>query len=160
MKPQLNVLVGVPASGKSTFCNEFLSKVSTVISRDIVRYSIIKDGEEYFSHEKEVFKEFIRQIRELMGKGENVTVDATHLNATSRFKLLSNLKGFDYEINAYFFDTPFDECLGRNAMRTGRAHVPEDAMENMYDSLTFPTKKEGFDCIYTVKDGIAKIEEE
>lgn len=153
MKPQLYVLIGIPGSGKSTFAKNVLTEISTVISRDEIRYSIIKDEEAYFSHEKEVYKKFIKQIKDLMVQGKDVTVDATHLNATSRFKLLSNLKGFDYKINAFYFDTPLDECLGRNAMRRGRAHVPEDAIENMYDNLTFPSKKEGFDYIYTVRNG-------
>ena len=151
MKKCLNILIGVPASGKSTFAKNVLSKDSTIVSRDVIRYSMLKDGEEYFSHEKEVLREFINQIQALIDKGENVTADATHLNRYSRNRLihcLTNLE--DYDIYGYYFTTSLKECLERNSLREGRARVPDESLVQMYDSLTFPEPYERFTYIYMV----------
>lgn len=151
MKKYLNILIGIPASGKSTFAKNVLSKDSTIISRDVIRYSMLKDGEEYFSHEKEVLREFINQIQALIDKGESVTADATHLNRYSRNRLihcLTNLE--DYEICGYFFTTPLEVCLERNSLREGRARVPDESIVQMYDNLTYPESCEKFDWIFMI----------
>ena len=41
----------------------------------------------------------------------------------------------------------------RNAKRSGRALVPENAIRNMYQSMTMPNYDEGFDAIIIVKGG-------
>lgn len=38
------------------------------ISRDEIRYSMISDKDEYFSKEKEVFNEYVKQIDEALTK--------------------------------------------------------------------------------------------
>ena len=114
---------------------------------------MLKDGEEYFSHEKEVLREFINQIQALIDKGENVTADATHLNRFSRNRLihcLTNLE--DYDICGYFFSTPLEICLERNALRDGRARVPDESIIQMYDNLTYPEYCEKFDCVYMIDE--------
>ena len=94
-KKTLWILCGAPASGKSYYVKNHLMNGNgwMYISRDEVRFSIIKDEENYFSHEDEVYKEFIYRIyKALTGEGIfNVIADATHLNWTSRNKLIKNL---------------------------------------------------------------------
>ena len=46
------LMCGIPASGKSTWAREHQEMFGGVIvSRDEIRFSIVKDDEEYFSHE-------------------------------------------------------------------------------------------------------------
>ena len=47
-------MVGCPGSGKSTWAKKHLPD-TYYVSRDEVRFSLLQDGEDYFSHEKEVF---------------------------------------------------------------------------------------------------------
>ena len=63
---KLWVMCGVPGTGKSTWIKNNLSKFEgevEVISRDEIRFSMVSEGEEYFSKEDEVFKEFINRIK-------------------------------------------------------------------------------------------------
>ena len=58
-KPTLWLLVGIPASGKSTAAASIAKHDpdSIHISRDAIRYSMLCDDESYFAHEEDVFTE-------------------------------------------------------------------------------------------------------
>lgn len=57
---KIYLLCGIPGSGKSTWAKNHLDDNSIWISRDLIRFSMVSEEEEYFSKEKEVFKEFIK----------------------------------------------------------------------------------------------------
>jgi predicted kinase len=109
------------------------------ISRDEVRFSILKDGEDYFAHEDEVFEEFVRRANEAINNKEilNVIIDATHLNWPSRRKILSRLDN-NWNITAVVFNTPLPICLERNEKREGRAKVPRGVVRRMFYQFTDP----------------------
>lgn len=138
----LFIMVGIPGSGKSFIANAFSKTVtSVVVSRDSIRYSLLKEGDEYFAKEKQVFAAYIKEIQKHIDNGEMVFADATHLNESSRHKLISNLrlKKEDYVIPVVI-ETPLEKCLERNARRTGRERIPESVIEDMFMSLTNPAK--------------------
>lgn len=55
----LFLMSGIPGAGKSTFLKNRIKKdTSVVISRDVIRFSIVKPEENYFSHEDEVLAIF------------------------------------------------------------------------------------------------------
>lgn len=136
------LLVGIPGSGKSTWVREQLdSEYKHWISRDVIRFGMVQEGEEYFSKEKQVFNLFVRAVQADIDSDfiTDIYVDATHLNEASREKLLGRLKNLDkVNINAVLFNIPLEICLERNAQRTGRACVPETAIRNMHKNLTDP----------------------
>ena len=159
MNKKMFVMCGAPGSGKSTWLEEkviknIYAKPATVVSRDKIRFSLVKEDEQYFSKENEVWEKFITQIKEDLEKWsvEEVYVDATHLNIASRSKLLralgDSLKGV--EVNAIWFDLPVETCLERNENRTGLAHVPSNKIEEMYINFQEPMREEGFDNIITI----------
>lgn len=157
---------GPPAVGKTSFITKNLSnfKNSIWISRDLIRFLLLKDGEHYFSHEKEVFNSFIKEINKALEDPEieNIFIDATHLNQKSRNKTLSRLKKeLITELNCIVFTTPLKECLIRNAKRQGRGQVPSDVIIDMFKCFTYPSKDEGFDKIWVVNENgeIEKIKE-
>ena len=153
------LLAGCPGSGKSHWVARQSS--ATVVSRDAIRFSLLKDGDEYFSKEKEVKKEFLRQIQEALENGEeNIYVDATHLNKFSRDWVLDNVFiPASYNINCIAVVTPLHVCLERNALREGRAVVPEKALRDMYNRFVLPTPIEKFDHVYVLKEGEETIQE-
>lgn len=154
----LYVMIGVPGSGKSTIAQRLVdSRPNTIwISRDKIRFSIIRENEEYFSKEKEVYREFIRQINVGLSEGHNVIADATHLNEKSRFKLFRNIRYNPNEtkIIGIVVDTPIEECIKRNNNRKGtRAFVPINDLYQMYENFSMPTNNETrFDSIYRLEN--------
>ena len=141
-KSYLFIMCGAPGSGKSYFIKHNRNVDGIVVSRDKIRFSMLSDGEEYFSKEKAVFKEFVKQIQKGLDDGKVVYADATHLNGVSRLKLLNHLNLKNTDVIPIFFKTSLETCLARNAKREGRAKVPEDALKNMYNSMTSPSNDE------------------
>ena len=148
---KMYMVIGAPGCGKSTYIQNHLKENEIVISRDKIRFSMLKDTDEYFSKEKEVYNEFIKQIDAAIAADVDFYVDQTSLNVAARNKLFSRLKKKPDKVIGIYFTTSLDTILQRNAQRTGRALVPEDAVINMFNSLTKPTLEEGFDEILEVE---------
>jgi len=145
---------GVPGSGKSTFLKEMKSEDEIIVSRDEIRFSLLKPGEDYFSHEHEVYARFLRNITNNIRLGHNVYADATHLTEKSRYTLLKHLynRGCNpSEIDAIYFNVPLETCLERNEARLGTAaYVPPHQVRQMYSSFSPPMYYEGFYNIWEV----------
>ena len=142
---KLYILCGPSGSGKSTWATNFVKdKRIAYISRDNIRLSIIKEEEDYFSHEKEVFKTFVKAIAHYITNGDDAIADATHLNMFSRCKLIQALDMYtnDYEIVYVVFNTDVETCIERNKAREGRRNVPENIIRNMCRDFRAPTMDE------------------
>ena len=148
------MMVGIPGSGKSTYCKEVIKNVGKIVwvSRDEVRFSLLKDTDQYFSKEKEVYKEFINRIKKAAAEGNDVLIDATHLNHASRMKTVNalGLKPEDFII--LWVNVPFEVCFERNAKREGITRVPDQQMYAMKNRFQRPAYYEGWAEIY-VYDG-------
>lgn len=144
MKPTLYILCGLPGSGKSTWASTYISKHFgediRYISRDEIRFSMLKDGEDYFSHENDVCTKFVKTIANTLLDGFDVIADATHLNKKSRKKLTNMIDIIfnEYNIIYIIFKTPLEICIERNSSRCGRACVPEKTIREMMINLSFP----------------------
>jgi predicted kinase len=118
----------------------------------------VKENEEYFSKEKEVFEVYVAEIECALRKGYTVWADATHLNLASRLKLLRALKIKPDVIDIMWVKTPLEVALERNEMRKGtRAYVPESAIRRMYGSIQEPNFYEGefeYNTIYIKEPGV------
>lgn len=158
-KTKLYLMCGIPGSGKSTYLKTRFIQPPVVVSRDEIRFKMVREDEEYFSHEKEVYNEFINQITQELKFFQEVFVDATHLNEASRTKLLRSLGGNlkDVEVNIIWMKVPLEVALKQNENRKGtRAYVPETVIRRMASQMTIPTKEEGFEHIYVVENGRKK----
>ena len=150
-KPTLIVMVGVPGSGKDYQIenSEFLyadgEVKREVVSRDLVRYEMVKESEEYFSHEKAVFEQYVLQISNALKKNKVVIANATHINYGSRKKLLQAIDekfGRDYNIVMYCIVCDYETADRHNKERKGRAVVPPRAMMEMFNNFSVPNFKE------------------
>ena len=154
------LLAGPPGCGKSTWVRTNLTVGSEWISRDNVRFAIIKDDEDYFAHEDEVFDTFINYINQTLENPniDQIFIDATHLSRRSRRKTTSRIRMANVEeLNCICFTTPKAVCHARNNLREGRSKVPTSAIDNMFNAYSLPTKDEGFTHIYNVNEnGIIK----
>lgn len=136
------VMCGVPGSGKSWVAKHIMMRGLgwRYVSRDDVRFEIVKDDEEYFSHETKVYNEFIRRIKTALNEEGvfNVIVDATHINWASRRKLLKAL-GLDGDgVICVVVQNEMDEIIENNESRSGRAVVPRAVVRRMSNQMTDP----------------------
>jgi len=148
--PILYVMCGPSGCGKSTWAHNFIIENDRnkndirYVSRDNIRLELLKDGEDYFSHEKAVFRRFVGYIYNTLIDGFDVIADATHLNEFSRRKLTQaiDMHFQDYEIVYVVFNTDVNTCVARNENRKGRRYVPENVIRNMCRDFQAPTKDE------------------
>lgn len=148
---KMYVVIGAPGCGKSTFIKNHKKDKELVISRDVIRFSLITDTDDYFSKEDEVYDIFIKQIQMAIDHNVDFYIDQTSLNKKARTKLFSRLEHLPEEVIAIYIKKPLDVILKQNAQRTGRTLVPKDAVINMYNSIEKPEKYEGFTEIWTIE---------
>ena len=152
LKPTLYILCGCAGCGKSSWAKQlFYRTIDTKwVSRDDIRFELLKEEEDYFAHENEVFNKFVDKIYENLTDVYDVIADATHLNKKSRRKLINaidNRGKVDYQIIFVYFDTPFEVCCGRNQLREGRKRVPDEIMKSMWDNFQKPSMMEDERCV-------------
>ena len=150
MQKMIILMVGCPASGKSSYAKSLITQLNTMypneenlykyISRDAIRFSLLKEDEQYFSVEKEVFNVFIAEIRAAIKADINyIIIDATHISKASRKKVLRELDLKDYQLTVCYLEADLKTLCERNTQREGRAVVPETAIRNMFNSYERPT---------------------
>lgn len=145
--------MGYPGSGKTTFANQWCKENNCVhISRDDIRFSLVKEDEDYFSREKEVYKAFVKAIVDNLKAGRDVCADATHVTRASRKKLIKAV-GKEYtQLGAIWVHTPLVLAIERNELRKGtRAYVPPLVIDSMAKSFEEPSKDEGFGFILYIR---------
>lgn len=136
----LYISSGLPGAGKSTFLKNNKREEEVIVSRDEIRFSLLKKGEEYFSREEEVFDLFIKNIVLNLKAGKNVYADATHLTPQSQIKLLAPvlLESEPPQVNFIYFNVPLTVCLQRNENRKGtKTFVPPAVIRKMASYANF-----------------------
>ena len=141
IRPTLYILCGPSGCGKSTWAFNFIKDNDIRwVSRDDIRFSMLKEDENYFAHEKEAFRKFVDTIAATLIDGFDVIADATHLNEISRYKLT---RAIDERIKSYkivyvVFYATLETCLKQNSNRNGRERVPEKIIEQMFENFQTP----------------------
>jgi predicted kinase len=142
----LYMMCGIPGSGKSTYVATNFPD-ATVISRDAIRFALLKEGDDYFAYEDTVLQIFYTEIQNAIDndKENDIIIDATHLTPNARATCLKELKNLDkVNLVALSIEVPLAIALYRNNKRTGRARVPDTVIRNMYKSYKVPIVEEGF----------------
>lgn len=147
----LEILIGIPGSGKSTYSASFGDDVtSIIISSDEIRKEINgtlkkQDNPGY------IFKIARERTIKALNEGKHVIFDATNINKKDRKSFIQNIKNncSDLYIKATVIATPYEICLKQNNERIEEKRVPEYAMERMKRRFKMPEYNEGFNEIYT-----------
>ena len=149
--PKCIMLVGVPASGKSTWIQEYMP-MANVMSTDIVIENVARS---YSMTYNEGFKDLIsfaekvmwRHITWSIASQVNFVIDRTNLTAKSRKKFIDKLKSYGYEFECVVFPTPEpDEWKRRLDSRPGKT-IPQEALDRMVNSYEVPLMSEGFSSV-------------
>lgn len=141
----LTCIVGLPASGKSTYAGQLANKInSTVFSSDSLRNEMFGDIYDQ-SHNQQIFQELHKRIKACLHNNNNAIMDCTNISSKRRRAFLNELKKIDCIKNCVIIATPYEQCLKNNRDRARQ--VPEWAIERMYRKWQTPHWFEGWDNV-------------
>jgi predicted kinase len=145
---ELVVFVGLQAAGKSSFYRARFADTHTLISKDLLRNARSRQAQQ------------MALIERALQRGESVVVDNTNPRIEDRSPLIAMGRAFGARIVGYDFEAGVPECLRRNALRQGRARVPDVAIYATARKLERPHSAEGFDAVFRVRLIEARFEVE
>lgn len=131
----LYVMCGIPGSGKSTLSKQVAE------DNGLTRFSFDELG----CH---TTRQFLCPVITALQNGKSVIMDSTHLRKNERKIILQTVVDIPCHKICIYMNTPFDECLRRNAIREAR--LPDMMIRSMYISIQKPTLDEGWDEIITI----------
>lgn len=153
---ELIMLVGLPASGKSTWAKEYSETHPDYIvhSSDKLREEMYGDNYDDADNSK-VFEELHRRILEDL-KMHSVIYDATILVKKRRVHFLKGVPKHVYKTCIMFLKT-YEKCLKDNSKRENS--VPDEVITRMRKVFSPPMYHEGFNEIRVVQDDHKDIKE-
>ena len=135
---ELIISIGLPGSGKSTYYRKYLAKTHAQVSKDLM------SGSKKDQTQREMITRALLQRKD-------VVVDNTSVTAEIRKPLIELGHQLGADVIAYYFSTSVEDCIARNALRIGRAKVPNVAIYTMAKKFQEPTMAEGFDDIVKIE---------
>lgn len=128
------IFIGIQGSGKSWYYHRFLSEEFEHINLDPLH-----------TRNKERLA-----IENAISLGRNIVIDHTNPTKEDRQRYIPMLRAAGYRIKGYFFESRVQDCVRRNAQRTGKERVPNAAIAATSNKLELPRKDEGFDELYFI----------
>lgn len=129
------IFMGIQGSGKTYYYNQHFKD----------RYEHI-NLDELHTRNKEMIA-----IEACIANGKSLVIDNTNPTKKDRERYISKLKEAGYQVVGYFFESKVQDCIRRNAERTGKECVPNMAIAATSNKLEMPSYDEGFDKLYFVK---------
>ncbi|HEY8475350.1 MAG TPA: AAA family ATPase [Chloroflexota bacterium] len=126
------VLIGLQASGKTTFYERYLAGTHVRISLDALRTR---------ARER-------RALRAALEAGRSVVVDNTNPTKAERRRYVEIARAFHARVRGYYFQSTLARCLERNRRRP--RPVPAVALYVTHRRLELPSYEEGFDELFYV----------
>lgn len=137
---ELAVLVGLQASGKSTFYRQRLSGDHKLVSKDLFPRGARRKQERQ-----------MRLVAEALGAGRSVAVDNTNPSPEEWAPLVAAGHAYGATVTAYWFPPDPPGSLARNAAREGRDRVPDVGIHATVRRLCRPSRADGFDAVREVR---------
>ena len=133
-QPTIVIMIGIPASGKSTFCKKYLP--------DLIRINL----DTLKTRNKEN-----KMLESCLTEKLSFVVDNTNPTKNDRARYIPLAKAAGYRVIGCFMESRISPCIARNELRRGKEQVPTSAILNISNKLEMPSKSEGFDELYFVK---------
>lgn len=138
------MLVGAPASGKSTWA-EKMCRGYVIVSSDAIRGELYGD-ESIQGDPAKVFEIAHERILKAIENGQAVVFDATNMKYKNRMAIMRKLEKFIHlNKECHIFAEPYLVLMGRNEAR--KRKVPEDVIWRMIRGFEMPTRAEGYNRI-------------
>jgi predicted kinase len=134
------VLVGLQASGKSTFYARCLADRYALVSKDL-----FPRGARHKQQRQ------MRLLAEHLAAGRPVVVDNTNPSPREWHPLVEAAHSFGATATAYWFPPDVAGSLRRNSARAGRERVPDVGVLATMKRLRRPSPEDGFDEVREVR---------
>lgn len=126
------VLIGIPASGKSTFFRHRLVDTHVRINRDMLKT--------------------VHRIKALVATccsaGIPFCADNTNVTRRERQVFIGPAKKAGFSVEGIFFESKIAACVARNATRPDEERIPEAGVRGRRNELELPSTDEGFDTLW------------
>tara|TARA_R110000851_G_scaffold26079_1_gene74319 strand:- start:2192 stop:2638 length:447 start_codon:yes stop_codon:yes gene_type:complete len=145
------MLIGVPASGKSTWLKKNMAPDGVVVSSDdhVERLAAMQ-GKTYSQAFKDVAgdatKAMMTDLSDAIAAQKDIYWDQTNPSKKARAKKLRQVPN-NYEKVAVYFPTPNDEEHQKRLASRPDKTIPDFVIKSMKSSLQAPSRDEGFDEI-------------
>ncbi len=154
--PTLYMLVGVPASGKTTWVKNNRGNALVASSDDYIEQQAEKRNTTY----SEVFDEYIKAAnthaiataKKAFSDNMDLIWDQTNLTRNGRKNKLKMVPK-DYKKVAIFFPTPHEDILKKRLGSRPGKDIPDYVVSSMIRTIEKPSKDEGFDEIIVNNGG-------
>ena len=133
---ELVILIGLQASGKSTFFRTYFANTHEHISKDLM------------GNNKNRNRRQAQLLSAALEAGRSVVVDNTNPTVEERAVLIQQGQSYGAEIIGYYFESNLKDCLKRNQSRTGKAKVPDIGIYATIKKLAPPSYTEGFHRLF------------
>lgn len=133
------ILIGYPASGKSTFARQ-----STTNSNGSI---IILDGDSLKTSQK-----VVSELKKNLDAGRSVIVDACNNSVERRNAIIVECHARGIPVYAFYFQVTMEECMQRAKQREdqGGPHISKIAFYTMRKKFILPDMSEGFSGIQVI----------
>lgn len=133
---KVEMLVGIPGSGKSTYAKQVVAKAPNDwvrVNNDDLR-AMMNGSVWSADYEKMVTDARNYLIRDALKRGKNVIIDNLNINRRHFDDVCKIAKSVNADIQVYekAFYIELDEAMERNAKREGAARVPDDVMKKWF----------------------------
>jgi predicted kinase len=140
------MMVGLPASGKSTYAKELAERYDANIhASDSIREELSGDINNQNINDL-VFQTLHKRVKEDLINGKSCIYDATNISYKRRMAFLNKLNKIPCEKYCCLIATPYEQCLRNNEHRNRK--VPKEVIERMYKHFDVPYWYEGWDGVW------------
>lgn len=157
--PSLHVMIGVPASGKSTLAEQLRTSEAppdqcVVVSSDALRVVLTGDPDAPLDKDAEMWPLYHKSVEAALANGYSVVADATNLTEASRAPYFQHSS--KVRVVAHLMCVPYMAAAMRNGLRS--RCVPTHVMIEMQSRMDAITVQdlydEGFDevILHTLTD--------
>ena len=131
---ELVILMGLPASGKSSFYKEKFADTHVRINQDMLKT-----------------KQRVDQLFDFcLTQQIKCVIDNTNILAKLRSAYVEKASSVRYNVVGYFFKSTIPGCLERNRARSDANRVPDVAIISKSKELELPKWREGYDELFFV----------
>lgn len=158
--PRCTILVGLPATGKSTWLNFPNGRAYNVLSSDdIIEHVGRNHGSMTYNEAWPLLNKFAEAafFNKLKSTAEfkvDCYIDRTNLTVKSRRRIIDIFKPHNYYFEAVVFEIPplhiWEQRLNN---RPGKS-IPNEVLVNMKNMFQMPTEDEGFLTIRTAMNNV------